>query len=109
MASRPGHDFWLRIARDAFNAPPSEQGVETHTGPFRLQWAYYRYEPENSIVHETELIYPLDWIHFTEWADGSKFRDDRNRLARELRNKTPAEMAEHFPNSYCVTFWTHNW
>jgi mannosyltransferase OCH1-like enzyme len=109
MASCPGHDFWPQIACDARDAPAWERTVEAHTGPLRLQWAYDRYRPEDSIVYDSELIYPLDWIHFTHWGNGRYFREDQVRLAKEIRNMSVEEIATLFPRSYCVTLWTHNW
>lgn len=109
MASRPGLDFWLNAARDAKNAPPEEQTVEKHAGPFRLQWAFYKYQPEHSIVYGHELIYPFDWIHFTGWNNGKYFKKDRVQLAQTLQNKCIEEIAAVFPKAYCLTFWTHNW
>lgn len=109
MASCRGHEFWLRTATDAQHAPPHEQSVEKHTGPFRLQWAYYKYQPQNSIVYEHELIYPLDWIHLTDWENGRYFRDDQARLAHQIRSLGVDAIAQLLPRSYCVTLWTHNW
>ena len=94
LASRPGCDFWLQTAADASKAPPEEQWVEALAGPLRLQWAYQMYRPWNSIVYDHELIYPLDWA---------------NPLAQTVRGMGPSELSRVFPNSYCVTFWTHNW
>lgn len=109
MASRPGHEFWLKVARDAQVAPTHERSVEMHTGPFRLQWAYYRYRPKKSIVYEDELIYPLDWIHFTDGDNGKYFREDQVRLAQHIRDMSVPDIARLLPRSYCVTLWTHNW
>jgi mannosyltransferase OCH1-like enzyme len=109
MASCAGHDFWLRAASDAARAPPGEQRVEMLSGPFRLQWAYYRYEPQHSVVHGDGLIYPFDWINFTDWNGGKYRREDLIALARRLRDKSVEEMAAALPKSFCVTFWTHNW
>lgn len=109
MASRPEHKFWMQVAWDAMRAPPAEQAIESHAGPLRLQWAYQVYQPKRSIVYGDELIYPFDWIHFTSWSNGKYYRADRKRLAMELRGKKPEEIAEVFPHSYCLTFWTHNW
>lgn len=109
MASCQGHEFWLQIASDARDAPPHERSVEAHTGPFRLQWAYYRYQPPKSIVCDHELIYPLDWIHFTGWDNARYFREDQVRLAKEIRDKSIDDIATLLPRSYCVTLWTHNW
>lgn len=109
MASRPGNDFWLQIAIDAKNAPPWEQDVEKHAGPFRLQWAYEKYQPENSIVCDHHLLYPFDWIHFTNWNNGKYFKKDLKQLAERLRNNSVEEISKAFPDAYCLTFWTHNW
>lgn len=105
LASRPGCEFWLQTAADASNAPPGEQWVEALAGPVRLQWAYQVYRPENCLLCDYELIYPLDFAHF----GGTGYRGDRKRLAQEARGMTPSEMSHVFPNSYCVTFWTHHW
>ena len=109
MASRPEHKFWMQVAWDAMRAPPAEQAIESHAGPLRLQWAYQVYQPKRSVVYGDGLIYPFDWIHFTGWSNGKYYRADRKRLAMELRGKKPEEIAEVFPHSYCLTFWTHNW
>lgn len=110
LASRAGHPFWLSVARDARDAPPHERSVEAHTGPFRLQWAYYRYRPEKAVVYGDEVIYPLDWIHFTGWDNGRYFRKDRVQLAQDIRKKNSIrEIAQLLPRSCCVTLWTHNW
>jgi hypothetical protein len=109
LASRAGCEFWLRTAEDAMKAPSSEQSVEMHSGPFRLQWAFECYRPPNSMVYGAELIYPLDWIHFTDWDGGRYFRKDLKRLAEQIRGYPPKEIARFFPHAYCLTFWTHNW
>jgi mannosyltransferase OCH1-like enzyme len=109
MASCAEHDFWLRAAWDAVRAPPSEQSVETLAGPFRLQWAYYRYEPQHSIVHGDGLIYPFDWINFTDWGGGKYRRDDIIELVRYLRDKSVDEISRVLPHAFCATFWTRQW
>ena len=109
MASRPGNDFWLQVARDAQKAPLEEQSVEKHAGPFRLQWAYQKYQPQNSIVYDHELIYPFDWINFTNWNNGKYYKEEMKQLAENLQDKSIEEIASVFPEAYCLTFWTHNW
>jgi len=109
MASTPGLDFWLKTARDAMHAPPHERSVEKHAGPFRLQWAFYKYQPANAIVYSDTLIYPFDWIHFTHWENKRYFRADRMHLAQRLASQSMEEIAAIFPQAYCLTFWTSNW
>ena len=110
LASSPGNEFWLRAAEDAMQAPASEQQqVEQHTGPFRLQWALATYRPENTVAYAGELIYPIDWIHLTHFENDRYFRPEREQLHRQALGMTPAEIAALFPESYCLTFWTHNW
>jgi mannosyltransferase OCH1-like enzyme len=109
LASSPGSDFWLRVAQDALHASPSEQQVERHTGPFRLQQGLLAYRPANTVIYSGELIYPIDWIHLTHGANDRYFRPERAELHRRAQSMTPAELAALFPESYCLTFWTHNW
>jgi mannosyltransferase OCH1-like enzyme len=109
LASSRGNPFWLRLAEDALNAPPSEQQVERHTGPFRLQQGLLAYRPANLVIYSGELIYPIDWIHLIPDATGRYFRPERAELHRRAQNMSPAELAALFPGSYCLTFWTHNW
>jgi mannosyltransferase OCH1-like enzyme len=102
MASSPGCRFWIQILEDIVGATPDEQArVETHTGPIRLERAYERYNPSNSKVYGHHLIYPLDWIDL--------FRPSKREFALTLRRKSPDELACLFPDSYCLTFWVHNW
>ena len=109
MASRPGLDFWLKTARDAMNAPAWEQAVEKHAGPLRLEWAYYKYQPGNSVVYDHDIIYPFDWINFTGWDNGKYYKKELAQLSEELKNKSIEEIATVFPQAFCLTFWTHNW
>lgn len=105
MASVAGHEFWWLCARDAARAPASEQMVEMHTGPFRLQWAYNVYKPANTAIYPHRYIYPIDWHHLAK----VKYRSEVARLAQSIRTKSPAEMAQALPGSFMVTFWTKNW
>ena len=102
LASRKGCDFWIHVAEEIVSAPFAEQGqVEMHTGPHRLEQAYNRYKPANSIVYGDKLIYPLDWIDLLQV--------NKRRFAVDLRHKTAQELAAVFPDSYCLTFWMGNW
>ena len=109
LASSPGNEFWLKIADECRNAPASEQQVEMHTGPFRLERALLKYQPENIVIYPGESIYPIDWIHLTHFDNDRYFRPERERLHRQAQTLSPAEIAALFPESYCLTFWTHNW
>lgn len=109
MASRPGNDFWLQVARDAQQAPPEEHAVEKHAGPFRLQWAFEKYRPQQSIALEHEVVYPFDWIHLTNWHRGKFYRPELKKLIDQLKHGGVDEISKHFPKAYCFTFWTHNW
>jgi len=116
MASCPGLEFWLKQARDAKNAPPSEVAVVgAHTGPLRMQLAYEAYKPERSLICEPEVIYPLDWVHLAP-AFQSKpepnpaYRPALAAIAEKIRNGlSVAEVAKLLPNSYVATAWSHNW
>jgi hypothetical protein len=102
LASTPGCPFWINIASEVIAAPQEEQDrIERHTGPLRLESAYYKYEPEGAVVHPQELIYPLDWIDLV--------CTDTMREANALREKSPEELTTLFPRSYCISFWMHNW
>jgi mannosyltransferase OCH1-like enzyme len=109
MASIPGLGFWYQTALDSMNAPVQEQSVESHAGPFRLQWAFEKYQPEKAIVYKHELIYPFDWIHFIDSHQNIFFRKDLKELAQSIKEKSATEISALFPEAYCLTFWTHNW
>ncbi|GAA5120641.1 hypothetical protein JIN84_05840 [Luteolibacter yonseiensis] len=109
MASEPGVDFWLKVARDAMAAPEWEQGVERLSGPFRLQWALEKYRPEGLRILDPHLVYPIDWIHLTHWHDGVLFREDEARMAREFRVMPLERIEAALPQAFAVTTWNHNW
>lgn len=109
MASAPHHDFWLNVAEDAVSAPEHERGVEYLCGPFRLQWALEKYRPRGLRVLEQHLIYPIDWIHLTDWDDGIYYRKDEAQLAGSLRNLTIEHARAAIPQAFAVTTWNHNW
>lgn len=109
MASVAGDDFWLMVARDAMAAPENERGVERLAGPFRLQWALEKYRPHGLRVLEPHLVYPIDWIHLTQWYEGVFHREDEARMVREMRDMSLPEMQAALPQSFAVTTWTHNW
>jgi inositol phosphorylceramide mannosyltransferase catalytic subunit len=102
LASHPRREFWIQVAQEIASAAPEEQArVEMHTGPLRLEQAYDQYKPPNSMVYGGKLIYPLDWIDL--------LRPKKRQFVLELRKKTPQELANLFPRSYCLTFWMQNW
>lgn len=109
IASAPGHEFWLTVAEDAMLAPEEEQGVEHLSGPFRLQWAMEKYQPRGLRILDPHLVYPIDWIHLTDWEGGVFFRKNEADLARNLRTMTLEEIQKSFPQSFAVTTWNHNW
>jgi mannosyltransferase OCH1-like enzyme len=102
LSSSPGCGFWLQVAEEIARAGPEEQvSVEAHTGPVRLERAYARYAPPNSVIYGDNLIYAVDWIDL--------LRPDKRSFAVSLRSKTTEELGALFPDSYCITFWVHNW
>lgn len=109
MASEPGLDFWLQVATDAMNAPPHEHGVERHAGPFRLQWGLEKYKPEGLRILDTHLVYPIDWIHYTNWQDGIHYRPEVVHQARRIKDMDLEAIQKEFPQSFAVTTWAHNW
>jgi mannosyltransferase OCH1-like enzyme len=109
LASEPGDSFWLAVATDAMNAPPEEHGVERHAGPFRLQWGIHKYQPQGLRILDPHLVYPLDWIHFTDWEGGIHFRPELLSLAWRMRGMSVEEIRHEFPQSFAVTTWNHNW
>ncbi len=109
IASAPEHDFWLTVAEDAMSAPEEERGVEHLSGPFRLQWALEKYRPRGLRVLDQHLVYPIDWIHLTDWEDGIFFRRAEAELARRLRVLQLDEIRAAFPQAFAVTTWNHNW
>jgi mannosyltransferase OCH1-like enzyme len=109
MASEPGLDFWLALATDAMNAPQEEQGVERLAGPLRLQQGLLKYKPAGLRVLEQHLVYPLDWIHLTNWREGTLFRQNEHDLALRMHTMDLESARKEFPQSFAVTTWSHNW
>jgi hypothetical protein len=53
--------------------------------------ACQKYRPLKSIVYVDELIYPLEWIHFTG-QNAKYYREERVRLAAEIRSNCVTEI-----------------
>ena len=99
MYSRKNEQFWLFIARDSFADLEinMDRPVEQIAGPDRLKWAVEAYSP-NYTQLAYNLIYPRSW--------GNAQHD---QVARNVDWENVEKIKEAYPNSYAVTYWTHNW
>lgn len=99
MYSQKNECFWLRMANDSFSDLGKNiiRPVEQIAGPTRLDWAISAYQP-NYTQLANDMIYPRAW--------GNSHHD---RKARDVDWEDVEKIKEAYPNSYAVTYWTHNW
>lgn len=97
MASVPDHPFWAGIESDLREHAGRE--VLPATGPgflgrrFREATRFFEEKQWPQIVRK-ELLYPFRWTE--------PRKDD-------LRDLPLEELAERYPDSYAITFWTGTW
>jgi len=123
MSVYPNEIFWLFVLELGIKfSKDNKLQVEACSGPMLLTAAYRIYTklngnverycttflkmfPELEIRHskikllEPDMIYPCDWA-----------RDPELRIMRSWVNTlTCDEIKDKCPNSYAITFWSHNW
>jgi len=99
MYSKKNEQFWLLIANDSFSDIEKNiiRPVEQIAGPTRLNWAIEAHQP-NYTQLASDFIYPRSW---------GNVQDDKK--ARDVDWEDVEKIKEAYPNSYAVTYWTHNW
>ena len=99
LASPKGDEFWLRVAIDGmvdFRENDVDK-TESIFGADRLNWALEAYRP-NVTRLASDCIYPFKW--------GNQL----DQLKLQGADKTDLDyLRSLYPNSFAVTFWSHNW
>lgn len=115
MMSLKKHEvFWLFVLREGFaRCKCPEYTIEAKTGPRLISDCLDEYNAKiNDILYDktfqsksdvlllpVEYIYPCDWLN-EQTLEYKKLADD---------NVEHDKVIQMFPNSYAITFWTHNW
>lgn len=101
MYSPPGEGFWMDCAEKLKDYMHDSKGkynqTEHSTGPCFLYNCYKQIKPNNCVIHEPKVFYPISWAN-----DGSA----ANNTVSEDVMENPSK---HFPDSFAVTFWSSGW
>ena len=85
---------------DAFKIYNNHRGNISHLCPIFIKMCI-RTKLRNSQIQllDTDLIYPCDW----------RINNKLNDIQSWINTLSPLEIREKCPDSYAITFWSHNW
>jgi len=127
MISKPRQRFWLYVFQELLTAAEAGGTTEQTTGPVVLKRAIEKYADkpaENTAwfkkmlatlgedlqpletrtkiyVFEPNVLYPLSWSTDSDSRESALNQNDFAALTAAMKKK--------HPESYAITYWTHNW
>ena len=85
---------------DAFKIYEHNRGNISHLCPiFGKMFSYIKLRNSQIGLLNTDLIYPCDW----------QINNKLNEFRKWVNTLSPLEIRDKLPDSYAITFWSHNW
>ncbi|KAJ3075618.1 hypothetical protein HDU98_007430 [Podochytrium sp. JEL0797] len=115
MASKPGHPFWLHVAKLMMTLAEEkrEMPVEERTGPIVIYRAYYEYQetiPANPTQDSITLadphsIFPYSWSP-TSPKDLHKICSQQSPDFDQVKCRSRVDPDN---TSFAISYWSHSW